>query len=257
VSDEYEQRYDASRKEPLAIWLFCRLCRTRIQLRTVPRKELPFRCFCGYAGTLSAFDVFEDEDEVRKFAKTFEDLYQTTKALMKEAEMPLPATRFYSTEDAKRIVSGERAAAAEPSLSDSSERPAAPTEDEASYRRTSRTLADAVVDAPDLLARHDALTKLSGFLFARRARYPDAKRLCHQACTADVQSARDVVAEAGVRHRRGERVKLTFPSFRQLVTLYEEENLFDRALEVASRAAALGLPKFDESIARLRAKLAR
>jgi hypothetical protein len=47
-------------------------------------------------------------------------------------------------------------------------------------------------------------------------------------------------------------VKLKFPTFRILADLFEEEGNLAGALEVASRAKALGLPGHEERISRLR-----
>ena len=103
IQEEYEQRYAPNPPAAVQVWVYCRLCRCRMQVRTLPAPELPFFCFCGNEGTLARFDVFTDEAEVARFAQTFEQLYQETKALMREAAMPMPKTRMYTAEEMKRL----------------------------------------------------------------------------------------------------------------------------------------------------------
>jgi hypothetical protein len=251
VQEEFEQRYDATGNDPTKVWVFCRLCRCRIQVRTVPRPTLPIRCFCGYSGTLAKFDAFADEEEARRFATTFEDLYQTTKALLKEAEMPMPATRVYRPGDLQRALEKDSGSSGDDDVT--REAQLAANEDEATYRTRARSLTEAVGRTQEPIARHEALSRLGAFYFARRSARNDARRLCHQACGADAQTAALVVREAGVRMRRGEKIRLHFPSFRVLVTLHEEEGAIERALDTATRAAALGLTGYDETVSRLRA----
>src|SRR4051794_24803236 len=107
MTEDFEQRYDANATEPLQVWIFCRLCRCRVQVRTVPRPNMPFRCFCGNAGAFTSFDVFRLEEDVVRFAKTFEELYQETKTLLREAEMPMPRTQVYKPGQLKKILAGE------------------------------------------------------------------------------------------------------------------------------------------------------
>ncbi len=253
--EEFEQRYERNAKSPLQVWLFCRLCRCRVQVRTIPRPELPFRCFCGNAATLGKFDVFQDEEEARRFAKTFEDVYQTTKELMRGADMPMPQTQFYSAEDIKKIKAGIDPQAAPDEVSDSSEEePRFTPEDGAGFKRASKELTDAVVKARDLIERHEALGNVARWAFARRS-LPEARRLAYQACESDLQIAASVVQEATRRYRSGEKLRLKFPTFKRLVQLLVEDKQLEKALGIATRAAQLGLPGYEEKIEALRAKL--
>jgi hypothetical protein len=256
VNDEFEQRYDPVVREARAVWVYCRLCRCRMQVRTVARPELPFRCFCGNAGTLAKFDVFQDEEETRRFAGTFEDVYQTTKKLLKEAEMPLPETRMYRAEDIKRMKAGldkER-----PRHVDSSDEEAVPAVlDAASYKKAAKALTDALARATGPLARHEALSALGTYAYACREQFPDARRLCYQACETDVGMAREVLADATARFKGGETLRLKFPLFKRLVLLLVEDKRLGEALEVAGKAVALGLPGYEEKVEKIRAQLAR
>ncbi len=254
VPEEFEQHYPAPSEQPVQVWVFCRLCRCRIQVRTVPTPALPFRCFCGYAGTLAKFDVFAAEEAARRFAGTFEQIYQATKELMQEAEMPLTRTARYSPEEVARF----RAHVA--SVTDSVEEEVPlrlPGEDAASFGQAVRRFGDLINRARDVLARHEALSSLGVFAFARRAAVPEARRVCYQACEADLQIAGAVLAEATRRHRAGEPVALKFALIKRLVMLLTEDKQLPRALDVAVRGAQLGLPGYEERIQMLRAEIAK
>ena len=256
LEEEYEQKYEAGDSEPVQVWVFCRLCRCRVQIRTNPRPELPFRCYCGQQGTLERFDVFSEEDEARRFASTFEEIYQATKELLQGANMPIATTAHYSPEQMRALKDGTGDA-----VIDSAEEEAPPqmrTEDaEAGFKKTTRVLTDAVVRARDILEKHEALTQLGVYVFARRTHFADARRLCYQACESDVRMATDVVREAARRHRLGEQVRLRFSLFKRLIMLYVEDRQLERALQVAIRGTQLGLPGYEERIQLLRAQLAK
>lgn len=253
VAEEFAQNYPPQGDEPAQVWLFCRLCRCRIQVRTLPRPELPFRCFCGYGATFAKFDVYTDEDECRRFAGTFEEIYQTTKKLLAEAEMPMPTTRMYRADEIRRIKAGGH----DDSTEEESEASQPDKEDEKSFRAATRVYTDAVVKAKDVLERHEALAKLATYAYTRRTQFQDAKRVCHQACETDVQMAHEVVKEATRRWKRGEPVKLKFPTFKRLILLYVEERQLERALEVAVKGAQLGLPSYDDRVQMLRSQIAK
>jgi hypothetical protein len=258
MNDEFEQKYDAKLDDPVQVWLFCRLCRCRVQVRTVPRPQLPFRCFCGNEGTFLQFDVFAKEEDVVRFAKTFEDLYQETKNLLREAEMPMPGTQVYKPGEIKRLLAAEDARASARADATSDEASDVGDEAEGDGRKDAvRELMAAVQDAPDLLTRHEAMNALGKYLFPRRKRNAELKRLCYQTCEAQVGSARDVIREASARYRQGKPVQLSFPLVKRLVALLTEDGKLEKALEVAQRAAALGIPGYDERVKKLRAKLDR
>lgn len=272
MQDDFEQRYSADLEEPVQVWIFCRLCRCRVQVRTIPSPTLPFRCFCGNTGTFAQFDVFAREDDVVRFVKTFEELYQETKLLMQEAEMPMPRTQTFKPGELMRLMSqgtpeqaqepshsGERrlSSSLEQTMDEVSSEVGGPEEVAERYESQVRALTNAVQKAADVLARHDALTALGKFLYPRRKQVADAKRLCYQACEAQVASARDVLQEASARWKQGEKVQLSFPLFKRLVALLSEDGKHEKALEIAQRAAALGIPGYDERVAKLRQKLGR
>jgi hypothetical protein len=254
VSDDFEQKYDAALSAPVQVWLYCRLCRCRIQVRTVPRPTLPFRCFCGNSATFSKFDVFAKEEEVVRFAKTFEELYQTTKSFMQEAEMPMPKTRMYQTGELEKYITEARNERVDQSMDESESEAEAP-ETPAHYKEQVRELTGKVQKAQDVLERHEALSALGRFLFPRRDRFQDARRFCYQACDADVALARDVLREAAARRQRGEPIQLRFSLFKRLIALNTEDKNLERALEVAQRAVALGIPGYDDKVAKLKAQL--
>jgi hypothetical protein len=255
TDEEFEQKYETGGDEPVQVWVYCRLCRCRVQIRTKPTPELPFRCYCGQQGTLGTFDVFSEEDEARRFASTFEDIYQATKELLHGANMPMVTTGQYSPEQMRALKEGR-----DPVI-DSAEEEAPPlmrTEDaEAGFKQTTRVLTDAVVRAHDILEKHEALTQLGVYVFVRRSQFADARRLCYQACETDVHMATDVVKEAARRHRLGQPVRLKFSLFKRLIMLYVEDRQLERALQVAIRGTQLGFPGYEERIQMLRAQLAK
>lgn len=240
ADSECTQKYPTNGNEPIQVWILCRLCRCRIQVRTVPRPNLPFRCFCGYAGTLSAFDVLVDEDETRRLAQTFEEIYQTTKRFLREADMPAPPkTAMYGANEVARI------------LEESNE------QDPAAFRAKLGELAAGIGRARDIIERHEALVALAEYADEQMGTFPEARAHLVQACRMDVEQASAVAREAVARHKRGQPVKLKFPTFRLLGDLMEEDGNLAGALEVASRAKALGLPGHEERISRLRAQIGR
>jgi hypothetical protein len=269
IQEEYEQRYVANPPAAAQVWVYCRLCRCRMQVRTIPTPDLPFCCFCGNDATLARFDVFGDEAEVTRFAQTFEQLYQETKALMREAAMPMPKTRMYTADEMRRLKAGEdveEPASPEPAGSDVSERDAesgefarpslGSTDDAPTFLRRSRELTEAVQRARDVLQRHEALAQVGRYTYAHRTVHAEARRLCYQACYSDVSLARETLREATARYRKGERVVLKFSLFKRLVAMLVEDDQPERALEVAMHAQSLGIPGYDDHVSRLRAQLA-
>ena len=263
IQEEYEQRYTPHPPAAVQVWVYCRLCRCRIQVRTIPRPDLPFRCFCGNDASLGRFDVFADEAEAARFAQTFEQLYQETKALMREAAMPMPKTRMYTAEEMKRLKAGEEVEpadeAAEPEEAESGElaRPALAVDDAPTFLRRSRELTEAVQRARDVVQRHEALSQVGRYTFSHREKHAEARRLCYQACYSDVSLARETLREATARYRKGERVVLRFPLFKRLVAMLVEDDQPERALEVALHAQSLGIPGYDDHVQRLRAEVAK
>lgn len=259
VEEEYEQRYAPSPPGPVQVWVYCRHCRCRIQVRTVPAPDLPFRCFCGTWGTFGKFDVFSDEEEVRRFAATFETLYQETKALMREADLPMPATRMYSADEMRRLRAGEDVnVSRDEDGAPSGEHPKqGGTDDLEKFRQRCRDLTEMVQRATDPLQRHDMLGVVGRYAYAHRAVHAEARRLAYQACQSDVAAARAVLQEATARHRRGERVKLTFPLLKRYLNLLLEDKQPEQALEVARHVVSLGLPGYDEHVRKLEAQLGR
>jgi hypothetical protein len=262
IQEEYEQRYVPNPPAAVQVWVYCRLCRCRIQVRTIPRPDLPFCCFCGNDATLGRFDVFTDEGEIARFAQTFEQLYQETKALMREAAMPMPKTRMYTADEMRRLKAGEEVEPPEqPEPAREAEsgehaRPALSTDDAPTFLRRSRELTEAVQRARDVVQRHEALTQVGRYTYAHRAVHAEARRLCYQACYSDVSLARETLREATARYRKGERVLLKFSLFKRLVSLLLEDDQPERALEVALHAQSLGIPGLDDHVPRLRAQVA-
>lgn len=251
VEGEFEQRYAPRPPAPVQVWVYCRHCRCRIQVRTIPEPTVPFRCFCGTAGKFAQFDVFSDEDEVRSFASTFETLYQETKALMRGADMTMPRTAMYSADEMRRLLSSDEASGG----GEITRVPASDQDDLETFRRTVRELNEKLRRATDLLQRHDLMGELGRHAYTHRADHPEARRLCHQVCENDLAIAREVLREATERHNRGVEVRLSFPLFKRYLNLLAEDGQLQKALEVARHVVGLGLPGYEEQLKKLEARL--
>ncbi len=182
--------------------------------------------------------------------------------------MPMPRTQTFKPGDLQRLMaqesqdpekSGRRGppSSMEQTMDEVTSEVGAVEDVAERYEVQVKHLTAAVQKATGILERHEALTVLGKYLYPRRKQLAEAKRLCYQACEAQVSSARDVLREASLRWKQGEKVQLSFPLFKRLVALLQEDGKLEKALEVAQRAAAIGIPGYDERVAKLRAKLGR
>lgn len=243
---ENVQEYDATVSEPVRVWVFCRECRCRLQVRCVPRPELPFACLCGQQGTLAEFSVFDREERAKEVSGAFEVGYQAAKEAL-SSMMTFKKTRMYS-------VPAEVGSLLDES-SDGSDRYAPkPFETEAEYQeQIDGLLARLEGSQKDVLARHEALTEIVRFTFPRRQLRSAAKAYCVRACQADLQQLDALVRQVQQARKVGATVRLTIPAFRKLIQIHQEDGNIPAALAVAVRARASGMPGFEETIAELKA----
>ena len=103
----------------------------------------------------------------------------------------------------------------------------------------------------DLLARHEALTEVADFTYQRRLLRSAARAFCVRACEADLQQIDALIQRV---RQTAPSTRLRFPSFRYLIQIAEELGDIQQALSVAIRAKTTGMPGFEETIAKLRAK---
>ena len=72
---------------------------------------------------------------------------------------------------------------------------------------------------------------------------------------ADSQLAEQVIQDVKTRMKQGEKLRLSFSSFKHLLIVHEDDAEYEEALEVAEQAAELGLKGYAEKAARLREQL--
>jgi hypothetical protein len=247
-AQENLQEYDPTVSDPVRVWVFCRDCRCRLQVRMVPRPALPFACLCGKRGALADFDVLDQEARAKEVAETFEVAYAATKEALSPF-MDLQKTRMYNSGEFAALLESEEAA---PLEAKKEERfPPQPFESEADFQGQLDTLMKALDGAGgDLLARHEALTDVAEFTFARRQLRSAARAFCVRACKGDIDQIRALIAAVS---QSNPGARLRFPSFRMLITIYEEAGDLKTALRVAKRAQRVGMPGFDAVIDRLKA----
>lgn len=241
------QEYDPTVSEPVRVWVFCRDCRCRLQVRMVPRPTLPFSCLCGNRGALGDFDVLDREERAREVAETFEVAYQATKEVLSPI-MTMKKTRMYhSSGDFRALL--EQKSEATPAA-DERHAPAA-FESEAEYKTTLGRLMGALDAAGnDLVRRHEALTEVAEFAFPRRHLRSASRAFCVRACEADLQQIEALIR---VVRQTAPKTRLRFPSFRFLIKIHQEAGDLNEALRVAIRAKTTGMPGFEETIAELKA----
>lgn len=245
-SDEagFVQEYELGRHQELVI--YCRLCRRTFPVAFKPRPGARLRCLCGHMAGLNELDVFRSEEAAREHASFYEGLYQAAKQALREAGMPIPHSGKW------RLADGADGWAAGPVPSDEQQVDDEVTESSDLTVLQLTEFDDALSRTQDPLERHQILSELIEWAFLRR----DGARLIRErlrsACREDIALSDQVVARVKELLRRGEKVRLTFTSFRHLALDLEEEGRLAEALEIVERARALGLKGYDERAARLR-----
>lgn len=255
------QEYVPGKRQEL--FIYCRLCRRIFPVVFKPRPTIKLRCTCGYQAPLAELDVFTSEAGARAHATLYERIYQAAKSALREAGLALPPSGKFRQID---IESTPKFASADTPLEDESDIRSSyvgPPDEESDFLTPERVSArlegfgarlHEVEDDP--FARHEVLTELIEWSFCRRHQDPRARARFLSACEEDMALAPTLVARARDKLRQsGERVRLSFSSFKHLALVHEEDDDLARALVVIERAAKLGLKGYAERAEELRRRL--
>ncbi|MBX3472517.1 MAG: hypothetical protein KF878_37170 [Planctomycetes bacterium] len=256
TSDQgFVQDYAVGRRQEL--FIYCRLCRRIFPVIFKPRPTVRLRCTCGHEAPLAELDVFDAERAAREHAQFYEKVYQAAKSALREAGVPLPPSGKFRLSDFTAPGSVSSADTPEEDASDirSSYREPSDESDVTPASMSARLDGfDArLAGADDPFERHEVLSELIEWAFVRRHKDPTARARLLAACHDDIALATRLVDEARRRLKStGERVRLSFTSFKHLALVHEEDGELEEALAVAERAAALGLKGYAERADELR-----
>lgn len=259
TSDQgFVQDYDVGRKQEL--FIYCRLCRRIFPVLFKPRPTVRLRCTCGHEAPLSELDVFRTERAAREHATFYEKVYQAAKSALRDAGIPLPPSGKFRLAD---FMAPGTVTSAD-----------TPDEDESDIRSSYREPSDESDVTPaglsarldgliarlegekEPFARHEALSELIEWAYVRRHRDARARERLLAACKEDMALAPMLVEEVRRRLKAGgERVRLSFTSFKHLALVHEEDEALHEALAVVERAARLGLKGYAERAEELRARI--
>ena len=259
VSDEgYIQDFKPGKKQ--ALFLYCRMCRRTFQVTFKPRPKATLQCVCGRRVPLEEMDVFRYERDAQDHAEFYEKVYRAAKEALANAGIPVPASQRIPVAELRQ--SGELLLRHEQLEEDSDVRNSyvegdaeyAPTEEDlrAELREFKRRLKETEEDP---LAFHEVLSELVEWAYVRRHMDQKVLEWFLRAGRQDMKLASEVIEAAKRRKREGERVRLSFTSFKHLAKHYEESGNFERALDVTESAAGLGLKGYKERSQALRRKL--
>lgn len=253
----FVQDYDVGRTQEL--FIYCRLCRRIFPVQFKPRPTVRLRCTCGHEAPLVELDVFRTDRGAREHAAFYEKVYQAAKTALRDAGIPLPPSGKFRLADFM-----------EPGTVTSAD---TPDEDESDIRSSYREPSDESDVTPagvsarldrfiarldevqEPFSRHEALSELIEWAYVRRHRDSRTRERLLAACKEDMALAPILVEEARRRLKTGERVRLSFTSFKHLALVHEEEDALREALAVVERAAKLGLKGYAERAQELRARI--
>lgn len=258
TSDQgFVQDYSVGQQQEL--FIYCRLCRRIFPVVFKPRPTVRLRCTCGNEAALQELDVFRSDRAAREHAAFYEKVYQAAKSALREAGVPLPPSGKFKLADF--MTGGTITSADTPAEDESDIRSSyvgADSESDITPETVSARLdgfGARLAGATDPFALHEVLSEVIEWAFVRRHHDPRARARLLAACEEDMELAPALVTGARQRLRdSGERVRLTFTSFKHLVLVHEEDGALDEALAVAERAARLGLKGYAERADDLRAR---
>lgn len=259
TSDQgFVQDYDVGAKQEL--FIYCRLCRRIFPVMFKPRPTVRLRCTCDHEAPLAQLDVFRSERAAREHATFYEKVYQAARSALREARIPLPPSGKFRLSDFMAPGTVTSADTPDEDASDIRSSYNEPSdESDVTPAGVSARLDGFIArldEAREPFARHEALSALIEWAYVRRHRDSRSRERLLAACKEDMSLAPLLVEEARRRLRTGgERVRLSFTSFKHLVLIHEEEDAVHEALAVAERAAKLGLKGYAERAAELRARL--
>lgn len=259
TSDQgFVQDYDVGRTQEL--FIYCRLCRRTFPVRFKPRRTVRLRCTCGHEAPLVELDVFRSERDAREHAVFYEKVYQAAKSALRDAGIPLPPSGKFRLSDFMAPGSVTSADTPEEDYSDIVNSYREPSdESEVTPTGVSARLdwfAGRLERAEEPFERHEVLSELIEWAYVRRHRDPRVRARFLAACEEDMALAPALVEEARRRLKSsGERVRLSFTSFKHLALVHEEADALSEALAVVERAAKLGLKGYAERARELRARI--
>jgi len=251
----FNQHYDATLREAQRVVIYCRLCRKLFPVTLRARPRVKVRCVCGHTTRLGEFDVFGSEQDAQEFAAFYGKIISAVNDALREANIPVPPSGRYvppyregDAEDESDI----RSAYLDQLI------PGGPAqeEDDDSYLEEQRDLEQQLIAAEgDILETHDLLSELIELTYCHRNQSAECLQDCVDFCKRDIALAGKVIREAKRLLRAGQRVRLSFSSFKHLAILNEEDERYEEAIAVAEEAIGHGLKGYDERLARLRAQL--
>jgi hypothetical protein len=259
----FAQEYDPKAKAKQTLHIYCRLCLRIFAVSFKPKPEHRLRCVCGHETTLSSFDVFKSETRAKDFAALYQKLYRAAKDALRAANLPVPPSGKLPV-----IRDGMD----EPSdiLNVNEDDPEDMSDIRSSYvgegsdvkgdeaREREHELREAVDAAgDDVIAKHEALSQLVEHLYCVRYVEKSAMDRFDAACREDMLLASEVVEEARRRLKAGEKVRVSFSSFKHLALVLDEEDDLEGALEVCEAAIKIGLQGYDERASSLRKRLGK
>jgi hypothetical protein len=249
--DGYVQDYDLGRQQEL--FIYCRLCRSTFAVTFKPKTaRVKLRCLCGHQAPLFELDVFRTEKEAKHHAALYEKVYQAAKTALRDAGLELPPSgKYRKIEDVERdsqfmsIYRKEEDASAI--------RDAYVSESGSDEGLTQEGLEEELMDfeervdeAADVIERHELLSELLEWAYCRRHFHPDVHAAFRRACQEDMRIAKELIQEVKRMKKLGQKVRLSFTSFKHLCMDLEEQDAFEEAAAVAEAAAKLGLKGYAE-----------
>ena len=138
--------------------------------------------------------------------------------------------------------------------------------DEEAFDRHDEAIDDQFAEFDDELRRansdpllyHELLSDQIEWTYVRRHMHPRVLERFVEVCRKDMALTPAVIREAKtLRKREGQKLRLSFSSFKHLFIHYEEEGRYREAIEVAERAADLGLKGYAEKAQDLRSRVSR
>jgi hypothetical protein len=264
VSDEgFIQDYEFGVRQEL--YIYCRLCRNTFPVAFKPKTDqVKLKCLCGHEGPLAQLDVFSSETSALDHAAFYEKVYRAAKDALKDAGLPIPPSARIRMEDLQEnsgIVSHSYN-----ELEDRSDILSSYQEGEdETFDRDAEAVEEQLAEFDDQLRQanhdplryHELLSDQVEWTYVRRHMHPRVLERFVEVCRKDMALTPAVIREAKALRQQGKKVRLTFSSFKHLFIHYEEEGRLRDAIEVAERAAELGLRGYAEKAQDLRSRASR
>lgn len=264
TSDEgFIQDYEFGVRQEL--YIYCRLCRNTFPVAFKPKTDqVKLRCLCGHEGPLAQLDVFSTETAAKDHAAFYEKVYRAAKDALKDAGLPIPPSARIRLEDLQDGQS-DIVSHSYNELEDKSDILSSYQEaEEETFDRQEEAIDEQFAEFDDELRRanhdpiqyHDLLSEQIEWTYVRRHMHPRVLDRFVAACRKDMALTPAVIREAKQRRQRdGQQIRLSFNSFKHLFIHYQEEGNLREAVQVAERAAELGLKGYAEKAQDLRSKM--